>query len=89
MSEILRALAPVVEALEALGHRYRVGGSVASSALGVPRSTLDVDIVCDLSVDGAERFASMLRERLPDQGYASSSLPTKSSAISLNRFVMR
>jgi hypothetical protein len=49
MSDIVRALAPVVEALEVVGRRYRVGGSVASSALGVPRSTLDVDIVCDLS----------------------------------------
>jgi hypothetical protein len=66
MSDILRALAPVVEALEVLGHRYRVGGSVASSALGVPRSTLDVDIVCDLSVDGAERFASILSDAYVD-----------------------
>jgi hypothetical protein len=60
MSDLVRALAPVVETLEALGRRYRVGGSVASSALGVPRSTLDVDIVCDLSEDDIQRFVSLL-----------------------------
>jgi hypothetical protein len=40
---------PVVDALTSLGVAYRVGGSVASSALGVPRSTLDADIVCDIT----------------------------------------
>jgi hypothetical protein len=60
MSDIVRALAPVVEAIEALGRRYRVGGSVASSALGVPRSTLDVDIVCELSEDDVQHFVSRL-----------------------------
>lgn len=46
--EIRAALDPVADALEALGVAYRVGGSVASSALGVGRSTLDVDVVADL-----------------------------------------
>ena len=45
MSDILRALDPVVEALEELGIPYQIGGSVASSAYGAARSTLDVDIV--------------------------------------------
>jgi hypothetical protein len=62
MSDIVRALAPVVDALEALRHRYRVGGSVASSALGVPRSTLDVDIVCDLSDVDVDPFVSLLSD---------------------------
>lgn len=42
------ALGPVADALEALRVPYRVGGSIASSALGVARSTVDVDIVADL-----------------------------------------
>ena len=46
--DLVQALLPLVEALEALEVPYRVGGSVATSAYGVPRSTLDVDIVCDL-----------------------------------------
>jgi hypothetical protein len=60
VNEIVRALAPVVDALDALGRRYRVGGSVASSALGVPRSTIDVDIVCELFEEDVERFVSRL-----------------------------
>jgi hypothetical protein len=39
----------VAEALEACGVRYTVGGSVASSVSGEPRSTLDVDIVVAMS----------------------------------------
>jgi hypothetical protein len=60
MNDVVRALAPVVEALDALGRRYRVGGSVASSALGVPRSTIDVDIVCELRDPDVDRFVDAL-----------------------------
>ncbi len=33
---------------DALGVRWLVGGSVASSILGLPRATLDIDLVADL-----------------------------------------
>jgi hypothetical protein len=46
--EIREALDPVADAFDALGVDYRVGGSVASSALGIARSTLDIDLVADL-----------------------------------------
>jgi hypothetical protein len=59
-NDVLAALAPVVEALEALGVRYRVGGSVASSALGVPRSTLDVDVACELQERHVEALVAAL-----------------------------
>ncbi len=49
--EIVAALAPVVEALEELGVAYHIGGSVASSFHGIPRLTLDVDIVADLRLE--------------------------------------
>ena len=39
----------VAEILEACGLRYLVGGSLASSMSGEPRSTLDVDIVVALT----------------------------------------
>jgi hypothetical protein len=64
-SDIVLALLPVVEAFEELGVASRVGGSVASSALGVPRSTLDVDVVCELE----ERHARPLAERLAGAFY--------------------
>lgn len=60
MSDIVRALSPVVDALGALGVAYRIGGSVASSALGVPRSTLDVDLVCAVGDEHVDAFAERL-----------------------------
>ena len=59
-SDIVEALEPVVDALDALGVRYRVGGSVASSALGVPRSTLDVDVACELRSHHVDAFVARL-----------------------------
>jgi hypothetical protein len=61
-SDLLLALQPVVEALEAAGVRYRIGGSVASSALGVPRSTLDVDLVCELEDSHVSAFTKRLED---------------------------
>ena len=46
--DILIALVPVVETFDRLGVRYHVGGSVASSAQGVARATLDIDLVADI-----------------------------------------
>jgi hypothetical protein len=59
-SDILAAMLPVVEALERVGARYHVGGSVASSAMGIARSTLDVDLVADLRLAHVEAFVSAL-----------------------------
>jgi hypothetical protein len=46
--EIVAAIEPIVEALEELGVTYHIGGSVASSVHGIPRLTIDTDIVADL-----------------------------------------
>ena len=46
--DILVPLTPLVEVLEELGVLYHIGGSVASSLYGLPRLTIDVDIVADL-----------------------------------------
>ena len=37
-----------IRILEALGIRYMIGGSLASSLYGVPRATQDVDVVVEL-----------------------------------------
>ena len=52
------ALEPVIEVFESLSVPYYVGGSVASSAVGTARTTLDVDLVADL------RAAQQLRYRV-------------------------
>jgi hypothetical protein len=54
------AIRPIVLAFEALGVRYYIGGSVASSTHGVSRSTIDADIVADLKQDHVDRFCDML-----------------------------
>lgn len=59
-NDLVEALVPVVEGMERLGVTYRIGGSVASAVLGVPRSTLDVDVVCDLGEPQVERFVAAL-----------------------------
>ena len=59
-NDAVAALEPVVDVLVELGVRYRVGGSVASSALGVPRSTLDVDVACELDLSHIDRFVARL-----------------------------
>jgi hypothetical protein len=64
-SDLLTALAPVVDALEALAVRYFVGGSVASSVRGVPRTSIDVDLVADLE----SRHVTSLMERLGGHYY--------------------
>jgi hypothetical protein len=47
--DILLALEPVVKSFEKIGIDYYVGGSVASSVYGIPRATLDVDLVANIA----------------------------------------
>ena len=54
------AVAPVVAALERLDVPYYLGGSIASSAYGAARATLDVDLVADLSPKHATPLVQML-----------------------------
>lgn len=65
--DLLTALTPVIAALSDLGVPYFVGGSVASSLYGMPRSTLDVDLVVELS----EEHVAGLVERLGTEYYLS------------------
>lgn len=50
-------LSSVISALEGLEIPYFLGGSVASSAMGLPRATLDIDIVADIPAVQAPRLA--------------------------------
>jgi hypothetical protein len=44
-SDLVAALRPVTEALDAFGVPYYIGGSLASSTHGIARSSLDTDVV--------------------------------------------
>ena len=58
--DLVAALAPVTGALEGLGVRYYLGGSVASSAHGVARASLDADLIAELEPSHVERLARQL-----------------------------
>lgn len=73
--DMVAAIAPVVTELERLGVSYYLGGSVASSSHGIPRSTLDVDLVADL----APKHVAPLVEALQGDYYISR--PAVSDAI--------
>jgi hypothetical protein len=54
--DLLLALEPVARAFKSMGVRFYVGGSVASSFHGALRSTMDVDLVCELGETNVSEF---------------------------------
>ncbi len=59
--DIAFAITPIVEILEDLGVAYHIGGSVASSIYGLPRLTMDVDVVADLRPGNVRSFVIRLQ----------------------------
>jgi hypothetical protein len=53
----------LLDALRRLGISYMVGGSLASSIHGIPRSTNDIDLVADVSLD---RVPALVAEMRPE-----------------------
>lgn len=62
-NEISVAVKPVADVLERLGVIYFIGGSVASSAYGLARSTLDVDLVSALKLEHVPQLVSALKDK--------------------------
>ncbi len=60
--DLWRAVLPVVELLDSLRIPFHLGGSVASSFLGMARSTLDADLVADLKPAHGAILARSLRD---------------------------
>lgn len=58
--DILTILDPLIQAFDVLGISYYIGGSLASSALGIFRATLDVDIVVNLRSQHVQLLVKML-----------------------------
>ena len=58
--DILAAITPIVEALEELGIPYHIGGSVASSLYGLPRLTIDADLVADIRMEHVRPLVKQL-----------------------------
>lgn len=58
--DILAAAKPVCDAFEVLHVPYYIGGSIASSAYGIARATMDVDIVAVLRTDQVQSLVNIL-----------------------------
>lgn len=97
MNDPVAVALSVAEILEGCGLRYLVGGSLASSLSGEPRSTLDVDIVVAMTTSDVERLAEALRGEfdVDDRAVAravrersSVNIFHRASAIKVDLFVM-
>ncbi len=58
--DLVAALLPVIEALDSLAVCYYVGGSVASSIHGVPRASIDADVIAELGAGHVAPLAARL-----------------------------
>lgn len=61
LDDLEATLKPVVRVLDHLSIPFFVGGSIASSALGVARATMDVDLVADFQAHHIAQFEAALR----------------------------
>jgi hypothetical protein len=61
-ADLLAAVGPVLDTLRRLGVRHYVGGSIASSAHGIPRASIDADVVAELEPRHAAPLVAALHE---------------------------
>ncbi len=61
--DIILAVEPVIDIFENMNIAYYIGGSIASSAHGIARSTIDVDIVADLKMNHTGSFVASLKHQ--------------------------
>jgi hypothetical protein len=62
-ADITDFLKLILEALEAAGVDYLIGGAVAEWAWGEPRATQDLDFVIDLPIKAVNKFSKELEKR--------------------------
>lgn len=60
-TEILDSISPLVSAFKKIGIPYHLGGSVVSSIYGIPRSTIDVDVIVDMKPGQIQRLVNVLK----------------------------
>ena len=59
--DIIEIAHKVIKAFEKIGIIYHIGGSLASSAFGIPRATLDADIVADIRSEQVSEIEALLK----------------------------
>lgn len=60
--DILKALRPLIKTFNELSIHYYIGGSLASSIYGMPRTTLDADIVAEITLNQIKPLKSDLEK---------------------------
>jgi hypothetical protein len=60
-SLLAAALTPLIETFRDMGIEYQLGGSIASSFHGVPRASLDVDILASISPEQIDPLVERLK----------------------------
>jgi len=61
-SEIVAAIRPLIAAFDMLDIPYFIGGSIASSAFGMARSTLDIDIIAPVPASAVDSLVVLLKD---------------------------
>ncbi len=61
--DILLALKPLIASFNELKIKYYIGGSLASSIYGMPRATLDADIVADINLNQIKTLKNNLEKK--------------------------
>jgi hypothetical protein len=60
--DIITALDMVIDCFEKLGIMYYIGGSIASSAYGIARATMDVDLVANVELHNVDNLVKALEK---------------------------
>ncbi len=77
-NEIIDAIEPVIKAFNDTGIPYYIGGSIASSAFGTARATLDIDIVSKISFEHVIPLINKLKdEYYIDEGAIKDAIETE------------
>lgn len=84
--EVLEVTLQVASSLETIGVDYVVGGSLASSMHGIPRSTQDVDILVFMRHEDVEPLVTMFEDEFYVEQAAVQEAVNRSSSFNLVHF---
>jgi hypothetical protein len=62
-SNLIKAFEPVTKLFDEIGVQYYVGGSIASSMLGLSRTTMDVDMVSTITINKVDDLYEGLKSK--------------------------
>jgi hypothetical protein len=83
---IIEITLTVVKVLEKLGIEYFIGGSLASSAFGIARATLDADIIAGVKPEHVSPISELLQEEFYADAQMISDAIKQSSSFNLIHF---